>query len=121
MKIDNRNTWGGSADQKSEAYDERRGVYHPTLEINLNPVKPPSFIKIINNDGVDGQGCYSFIIPYTADSGVSDGGWYRDENTPDNMGGFFGRTKFIYGEGENDYFIGTFSANHKISPTFKFE
>jgi hypothetical protein len=83
---------------------------------NANPVKPPEYIKIINNDGVDGSGGYGFKIYDTSGEGVSDGTWWDDG--VENYGGFFGNTKFIYGEGENDFFFGT--ASEDTSGTFIF-
>ncbi len=91
---------------------------------NLNPVKPPEYLKIINNDGVDGNddgipdGGYIFIVnnTYGAAPTVNPG-----EALPagaDENGGFFGATKFIYGTGENDYYMGT---NHTGTQTFRFE
>jgi len=81
---------------------------------NLNIKKPPSFIKVINNTGV------RFYITNTAGKGVSDGGWHRSPDMPDNYGGFFGNTKFIYGEGEKDYFVGTNHLNQKTTDSFVF-
>ena len=31
----------------------------------------------------------------------------KDADTPDTMGGFFGNTRFVFGEGEGDFVIGT--------------
>ena len=83
---------------------------------NANPVKPPEYIKIINNDGVDGSGGYGFIIPNTSGKGVSDGAWWDKNET---YGGFFGDTRFIYGDGEGDLLVGT--AGEDPSGTFIFE
>jgi hypothetical protein len=77
---------------------------------NLNPIKPPEVIKITGNDGVDRDGDgtpdggYIFTVPNTAGYNVSDGGYY---DNVENFGGFFGDTKFWYGDGENDYYLGT--------------
>ena len=93
------------------------GVTHPSCTRNLNPVKPPEYIKIINNDGVDGSGGYVYTIINTGGVGISDGGWYTDEET---YGGFFGGTKFIYGEGEDEYFLGSDYTGQTKTPTFDF-
>ena len=62
---------------------------------NDNPIGKPDYIKITGNDSG-----YVFKLPYDDD--------------PD---AFFAETKFIYGNGENEYYIGT---NHKDTQTFKF-
>ena len=36
------------------------------------------------------------------------------------LGGFFGNTKFIYGDGDDDYFYGTNFVGQKITKTFEF-
>lgn len=97
-----------------------KGIPHPNCMRNLNPVKPPEFIKIVNNDGVDGTGGYVYQIINTGGQNISDGGWYRDKSVPDTMGGFFGGTKFIYGEGENEYFIGSNHPSQTETKTFEF-
>ena len=103
----------------SESF-KKYGVSHPNSKTNVNVVKPPRFIKIINNDGVDGTGGYIFKIVNTAGQGISDGGWYRDKEAPDTYGGFFGNTKFIYGEGADDFFYGTDHEEQTETTTFKF-
>ena len=109
------------ADHKhKEPQELNKGIPHPNCVRNLNPVRPPEFIKIINNDGVDGKGGYVYYVVNTANQKISDGGWYRDKDTPDTMGGFFGNTKFIYGEGEGEYFHGTNYPNQTKTTTFKF-
>ena len=106
------------SDYKDLSVGQRnKGAIHPSCERNLNPVKPPAYFKVINNDGVDGKGGYVFEVMDTSGQGISDGLWY---NTVDSMGGFFGGTKFIYGEGEGDFFIGTANKNN-ITKTFKFK
>ena len=99
---------------------QNQGITHPTCKKNLNTIKPPEYIKIINNDGVDGAGGYVYNVVNTADQKISDGGWYRDADTPDTYGGFFGGTKFIYGTGENDYFSGSNHPAQNKTSTFKF-
>ena len=53
----------------------------------------------------------------TSGEGISDGGWYRAANEPDTMGGFFGGTKFFYGD--DDYVIGT-ADNAAVGESFVF-
>ena len=55
----------------------------------------------------------------TSLEGISDGGWYRCEGDADTLGGFFGTTEFIYGEGEGESFVGTRDKGD-ISETFDF-
>ena len=83
----------------------QKGISHPTCKVNLNPVKPPDYFKVINNDGVDGKGQYTYRVPNSYKSGD---------------GGFFGNTKFIYGTGKNDYFLGTNYTAQTKTKTFKF-
>ena len=108
ININDQSTWHSSS--TSATYDETvRGITHPTCTVNVNPVKPPSYFKVINNDGVDGKGCYTFNIPITT---------YKENGK--NYTGFFGETKFIYGDGENDFFIGTDHQMQKKTKTFSF-
>ena len=113
-----RSTWGSNS--ASSNYDTSKGIYHPSCTRNLNVVKPPQYVKIINNDGVDGTGGYVYNVVNTSGQGISDGGWNRDKSTADTMGGFFGNTKFIYGSGEDDFFYGSNHEGQKKTPTFKF-
>jgi len=87
------------------------GVRDSSSRLNLNPIKPPEIIKIVNNDGVDGGGGYVYIVPRTDGFGVSDGGYYDDV---ENNGGFFGDTKFIT---EENTYLGT---DHEDTETFIF-
>jgi len=100
--------------------EQNKGITHPTCTKNLNTIKPPEYIKIINNDGVDGSGGYVFNIVNSAVDNISDGGWYRDKDAPDTMGGFFGGTTFIYGTGKDDYFVGSDHIGQTKTTTFKF-
>jgi len=88
------------------------GIKHPSCKVNLNPVKPPSYFKVINNDGVGGKGYYTYVIPNSSytENGVS----YE---------GFFGNTKFIYqnASGAEKYFVGTNHTKQTETKTFKFE
>jgi hypothetical protein len=81
------------------------------VRVNVNIVKPPEFIKVVNLD----EG-YKIRIYDTAGAGISDGAWYDDNET---FGGFFGDTKFYYGTGDEDYFVGTASKNETGSMEFK--
>ena len=63
---------------------------------NDNPIGKPGYIKVTNNEAG-----YVFKLP-------------RD-NDPDS---FFSETKFIYGEGKDDYYLGT---DHEDTKTFKFD
>ena len=98
-------------DAKASTSNVRSGTYHPTSYTNLNIVKPPEYIKILNNTG---KGSFSLLIRNTAGS-VSDGGYYDEE---DNNGGFFGDTKFYYSE--NEYFVGTNQVGQTETNSFYF-
>jgi hypothetical protein len=93
------------------------GITYSECKINVNPIKPPEYIKIVN--------CPDYLyvkIASTAGKGISDGGWHTPEGAGETMGGFFGTTKFIYGEGEKDFFYGSRYVNHGIpeAKVFKF-
>ena len=94
------------------------GATHPNSTVNLNRVRPPSYFKVLNNENENGEVFCVYMIENTA--GISDGGWHRDANSPDTMGGYFGNTKFYYGEGENDYFFGSDHEGQTITATFDF-
>lgn len=81
------------------------GATHPTCTANLNKIRPPKYFKVLNNKNEIGEVICHYVIKDT--TGVSDGGWYRDELTPDTMGGFFGGTEFVYGGGDGEFFVGT--------------
>ena len=91
----------------------KAGAVHPTCLANLNKTRPPKYFKVLNNTNENGEYLVNYVIKDTSGLGVSDGGWYRGADAPDTMGGFFGGTKFIFGEGENDYVIGT-ADNQKV-------
>ena len=60
-------------------------------------------------------------ITNTAGQKISDGGWHRSPDMPDNYGGFFGNTKFIYGdESKGEYFIGTNHTKQEKTISFVF-
>ena len=82
-------------------------IYH-----NLNIVKPPKYIKIINNEAG-----YVYRFPRTDGGEVSDGMWYDED---EKYGGFFGDTKFYYGPGENDYVVGTKAGYDQNIPNYEF-
>ena len=97
----------GFVDETEIPYDDvvaRDGIKVGTSRVNLNPIKPPEFIKIIQNDGVNRKGGYVYVVPDTSVYGASDGGYYDNVET---NGGFFGDTKFYYGRFSNDYYLGT--------------
>ena len=98
--------------------DYRRGITHPTCTVNLNSVRPPRYLKVINNTNAKGECICTYTVKDTSGEGISDGGWYRDASAPDSMGGFFGSTEFIYGEGES--FIGTDNKN-SVTESFFFK
>ncbi len=80
--------------------------------VNVNVVIPPEYIRIVNNNGG-----YVYNILSTADQGISDGLFYSDA---DSMGGFWGRTKFIYGEGSEEHFLGSGHKTQTDTKTFRF-
>ncbi len=105
-------------------YTYQGGYTDSSSKKNLNPIGPPAYIKITGNDGVDDNGDgvpdggYIFVVTKT--HGAAD--TYDAGETPEpgvaTDGGFFGRTKFYYGNGENEYYRGT---NHTGTQTFRFE
>ncbi len=98
---------------KNSINDNWNGISVSGNYQNLNPVTPPSYIKIINNDGG-----YKYIVPRThGDAATADPGVTLPAGADPN-GGFFGATKFIFGTGENDYYIGT---NQSGNSTFIFQ
>ncbi len=111
---------GWILEEQSPGYDATLGVTHPSCVSNVNLTKPPSYIKIVNNDGADGAGGYTYIVPDTSGKGISDGGWNRAPGAPDTLGGFFGNTKFIYEDGAEDFFHGTNYVFQNTTKTFRF-
>ncbi len=85
------------------------------VTVNINRIKPPEFIRVVNNTGG-----YIYNVRSTANRGISDGGWYRKDGEEDTMGGFFGGTKFIYGDGEDEYFLGSDHISQNKTKTFYF-
>ena len=92
-----------------DGVESNSGIMHPTSYKNENPVRPPRFIKIVQ----DGRK-YLFRTPDSSGAGLSDGKYYDEDDT---LGGFFGDTKFYYGTGEDDYYLGT---DHRDTTTFDF-
>ena len=118
LSYSDRSSW--ILQEQGSEYDATFGVTHPSCVKNVNVTKPPSYIKIVNNDGVNASGGYVYIVPDTSGKGISDGGWNRAPDAPDTMGGFFGNTKFIYGSGTEDFFYGTNYVLQNITKTFRF-
>jgi hypothetical protein len=101
-----------------------------SFKTNLNMIRPPEYIKIINNDGVDTDGDgigdtggYVFKVRNTGaykddpTRRISNGGYW---GVAENWGGFLGSTKFIYGNGEDDYFQGPNHPSQDKTTTFRF-
>ena len=92
-----------------EEYAEQISAYEGGITIgtyaNFNKVRPPSSIKLLDNDNG-----YIFVVPDTSGQNISDGGYY--DNT-ESFGGFFGDTKFYYTE--TDFYLGT---NHKKTNSY---
>lgn len=103
-----------------DAPDMRRGVAHPTCTVNLNASRPPKYIKVLNNTDECGRAYVTFTMKDTSGYGISDGGWYRGVCEPDTMGGYFGKTEFVYGNGEGESFFGTENKN-SVTESFGFE
>ncbi|MBO7304586.1 MAG: hypothetical protein J6V09_05130 [Clostridia bacterium] len=81
----------------SELSQNYYGVSVEASRANLNPIKPPEFIKIVSN-----KYGYVLSVAKTDGYGISDGNYYDDD---EKYGGFFGDTKFYYNE--ENYFVGT--------------
>ena len=94
------------------------GAIHPTCKTNLNKTRPPRYFRVVNNERPNGEVYGKYLVKDTV--GESDGGWYRDADTPDTMGGFFGGTEFIYGVDDGERFIGTENKN-QVTKTFYFK
>lgn len=127
-KIDPPFDYDGNGDPYNTAYpieeikavlgdDVKRGYIETESTANFNITVPPQYIKIVGNDGIDGSGGYVYYVTDTSGMGISDGGYYADET----YGGFYGGTRFIWGEGENDYIIGTDTQGRTDVRTFVFE
>ncbi len=85
----------GLVDGTDIAYDSvisASGIRVNSSRLNLNPISPPKYIYIINNDGVNGEGGYEFIFPdpsYTSffantDTSIREDGFIigRDDTPP---------------------------------------
>ena len=88
-----------------------KGISHGSSSTNLNIVKPPEYIKILNNTG---EGSFTLRVKITAGN-VSNGKYY---GVAENMGGFFGSTKFYYTD--TNYFVGTNYPTQKLTDSFEF-
>ena len=89
----------GFVDGTNVHYDdvvETAGVCIPDSRKNINRITPPKKVRFAN--------CNFDVVV-----------WDTSALTPD--GGFFGGTKFYYGNGEDDYYLGT---GHKDTCAFKF-
>ena len=114
------NTSISYSEAKAAAGDEvGNGTYYGAISldsdinayVNLNIVKPPEYIKILNNTG---KGSFTLKVINTAGS-VSNGEYY---GIAENMGGFFGSTKFYYTD--TNYFVGTNYPTQKLTDSFEF-
>ena len=88
-----------------------KGATHPTCTANLNKIRPPKYFKVLNNRTEGGEIIAKYIFKDTSGEDISDGGWHRDADAPDTMGGFFGGTEFIYGDDAGERFVGTKNKN----------
>ena len=98
--------------EEAKKDDYKNGVAAPHLKVNLNPIKPPKYIKVFNNNGHDTDG-----------DGVGDtGGIILSLDRTDNLGveggGFFGETKFYYAP--DKYYTGTPAENAAEDTVFRF-
>lgn len=106
------NTSISYADAKAAAgNDLTNGTTHPSSSVTLNLVKPPEYIKILNNTG---KGSFTLKVRNTTGT-VSNGGYY---GMAENYGGFFGSTTFYYSE--SNCFVGTNYTTQKLTDSFLF-
>ncbi len=123
IDLDDNQVIGNTRFNYAELYNEGKydgsknnnGVTDTNSYVNLCRVIPPEYIKIINNDGVNGTGGYRYIIWDTSGNGISDGGYYTETET---FGGFFGATKFYYSD--EDFFLGTGHGDQTATTPFTF-
>jgi len=110
----------GNVGNTSISYEEAKaaagsdidnGTYHQGSNTNLNIVRPPEYIKILNNTG---KGSFTLMVKNTAGN-VSNGRYY---GIAENNGGFFGCTKFYYTE--TNFLIGTSYLTENITNSFYF-
>ncbi len=85
----------------------------PDYNKNLNVIAPPEYLRILNNGGN-----YKIIVPRTQGSAKAANDLTALPHDVDPDGGFFATTKFIYGDGDGEYYRGT---NHNGAKTFEFE
>ena len=72
---------------------------------NTNKKVPPPYIKVLNNDAG-----YKFVVEKTSGLGIPNGAYHGIEE--DGDGGYFGCTKFYYGE--DKYILGTSEDTTKL-------
>ncbi len=91
---------------KNQLKNNLAGIQLTESRKNVNKVVPPQYIKITNAKN------YILNVPktYSAERKIP------DINEKENEG-FFGSTRFIYGDGEDEYYQGT---NHENTKFFKF-
>ena len=96
-----------------EEYDDIDGGIPIDVYTNLNIYVPPEYFKVSDNKGLG----YVYVICDTGGSGISDGAHHDSVET---YGGFFGDTKFIYGE-SGEYFLGSHHTDQTKTDIFSFE
>ena len=109
-------------DAAAASSDTTKG-YDSSYFVNLNMIRPPKYIKFLNNDGVDldgdgigDTGGYCYVVCNTGESGtISDGGYW---DSTESYGGFYGDTKFYYTE--DKYFVGPNHPFQTLTNTFVF-
>ncbi len=74
---------------------------------NFSIINPPKFVKVLGN-----KGGYKYYIRNTTAAGISNG---MHHGVEENNKGFFGSTKFYYGDGEEDFYQGPPSEDEKNS------
>ena len=120
--VDGDGVWGNTTWKYDEVYEllGRDGYDDGFTENMVNPeftvpadgldnfsiVNPPEFVKIISN-----KGGYKYHVRDTGASGVISNGEYY--GVAENNKGFYGSTKFYYGPGENDFYVGPPKENEK--------
>jgi hypothetical protein len=94
-----------------EGYEVNLMLFGKNAEcMHLPDAKKPMILGVVDADG-DG-----YIDEPLIDIN-RDGGWYRAADEPDTMGGFFGKTEFIYDGGS---FVGT-DKDQTVTKSFRFK
>ena len=116
--VDGDGVWGNTTwkydDVKTMLGRDYNKGFHPSAVGGTKPANglydnfaiynPPSFVKVISNKGGYKYHLANTAINYAdASLRIESGGYHGIE---ENYRGFFGSTKFYYGPGENDYYIG---------------